>query len=419
MECAMKNRILSLGVFLGLIFSTSIAARESLEFPRFDLTITPESIKSTKFNIDGTVSTAQKDLSFILMPWHSYKFDRPGKPVESVEIKDGSKVAFAKSDSVNKVHFTGSSTMRAPKCEALEDEIYCMNNSLPNPEVLSDGSFYDVHFKLPEGYSALCADPDVIQLHGLEFQVANLAKPIVKNAGDLRISFSFPVGFVPDKRYLEFIQNQLEVDQKTLGDLPFKEIKVGAIRRGGSGEISGNASGNLILFSRTALGAPVNIQTPKKLDIEENIDDPLRKLIIAHELAHFWFGWKYLGQDGWMQEGIPQYIGLIASMRNSSPQQAEAIKSFVQKMAKKGSKEPIPNSSFSEDEIGYLRAYFQAPAALFGLGEVIGQDRLLKFLLAVYQEKRNPDFTDFESRFNSLFPDQRSKWRQVWQLADK
>ncbi len=412
----MAKTCLTLIALLTLSIPTGYANESMAQLPQFKLLITPENLHSTKINVDGTVSTSKSSLQFVLMPWHSYKFDSSGK---SIELSDGSKFNFPDSSLSHIVHFSGSSNMQAPKYFAGSDEIYCLNNSVPNPEVMSDGSYYDVQFQLPDGYSALVADKDVVQQNGLEFQIAKFGKAIIRKADKMTVKFIFPQGFTANEKYLEFIREQVQLDIKLFGRLPFNAIKVGAIRRGGSEEINGNPSGNLILFSRTALGDPVHLLSPAKMGISEDISDPLRKLIVAHELAHFWFGGRYQGQDGWMQEGLPQFFGLLAAIRSSSPAKAEALKSFFYKMAKNGPKAPIVNSKFSEDEAGYLKSYFQAPVALLLLSEEVGEDKLTHFLLSVYEENSNPKFADFDQKFRAEFPASVSKWREVWQLDAK
>jgi len=288
------------------------AAGKENSLPVFELTVTPRSLDKTEFDIDGFVRTNASRLSFVLMPWHHYEFDQNG---HSIEIKNNTEMQFADHHAVNRVHFTGTTKLQGPKSAAANGEIYCMNNSLPNPEVKSSGSFYNVRFVLPQGFTALAADRDAIQLNGLEFQIAKFSKPIFARADKTKIEFCFPQGFQAKQEYLDYFKEQLQADLKQFGKLPFSTIKIGVIRRGGSSEINGNPSGNLILYSRTALGDPVKLNSLSRLEISEDISTCLRKMIIAHELAHLWFGSQYLGKDGWMQEGIPQYIGLAAAQR--------------------------------------------------------------------------------------------------------
>ncbi|MBX9724983.1 MAG: hypothetical protein K2X81_26500, partial [Candidatus Obscuribacterales bacterium] len=127
-------------------------------------------------------------------------------------------------------------------------------------------------------------------------------------------------------------------------------------------------------------------------------------------------GSQYLGKDGWMQEGIPQYIGLVAATKSEPEPKAKALLVFFEKMAQRGTTGPIPNSRFQEESPGYERDYFQAPLALYKLGQEIGQDQLLQFLISVYKEKRDPSFDDFDKRFSKEFPKNIMLWRKLWQV---
>jgi hypothetical protein len=410
---SMRRKVSLLVSFSMLATCASAAAGQENSLPVFKLTVTPRSLDKTEFDIDGSVRTTASSLSFVLMPWHQFKFDQNG---HSIEIKNNTEIQFADHRAVNRVHFVGTTKLQGPKSAAVGEEIYCMNNSLPNPEVNSSGSFYDVRFLLPKGYTALAADRDVIQLNGLEFQIAKFSKPIFEKADSTKIEFCFPEGFQAKQEYLDYIKDQLRADLKQFGKLPFSTIKIGAIRRGGSSEINGNPSGNLILYSRTALGDPVKLNSLSQLGISEDISDGLRKMVIAHELAHLWFGSQYLGKDGWMQEGIPQYIGLVAAIKGESEPRAKAMLSFFEKMAQRGPSGPIPNSKFEEKSPGFERDYYQAPLGLYKLGEQLGHDQLLAFLISVYKENRDPVFDDFDRKFSREFPNYLPLWRKIWKL---
>ncbi|MBS1955296.1 MAG: hypothetical protein JST89_14010 [Cyanobacteria bacterium SZAS-4] len=399
-------------LLLAAVLPVPATARDN-SLPTFKLTIKPLSMEKTVFDIEGDVAITAPSLSFVLMPWHAYKFVHDGN---KVEVKDSTKIPFSDHRAANHVQFSGTTEMRGQKCVAADGEIYCLNNSLPNPEVISNGSYYDVSFVLPHGISALAADSEVIQLHGLEFQLAKLSQPIIERLNETRIEFIFPEGFQAKQEYLEYIKECLATDLKQFGKLPFSTIKIGVIRRGGTSEINGNPSGNLILFSRTALGDPVAINSLSQLDIHEDLSDGLRKLIIAHEVAHFWFGSKYLGQDGWMQEGIPQYIGLVAATKGESEQHVKAMLSFFEKKAERVLSGPIPNTKFEEESPGFERDYYQAPLVLYKLGKQMGHDRLITFLVSVYAEKRDPTFADFDRRFVRDFPSYVPLWRKLWKL---
>jgi hypothetical protein len=380
--------------------------------PRFNLTIEPASVESADLKITGSVETEEPSLSFTLMPWHSYEFSRAGK---SITVRDKTKIQFT-DEGAHSVEFEGTSHMSGEKYAASEGEIYCLNNSVPNPEVLSNGSYYNVRFVLPHGYSALVSDADVLQLNGLEFQIAQFAKPVVCQQQDVRLEFVFPRGYSARKEYLDFIKNQLAADIERIGKLPYSTIKIGVIRRGGQTEINGNPSGNLILYSRTALGDPVSLKSPAAVGITDDISVPLRKLVIAHELSHLWFGSEYLGKDGWMQEGIPQYLGWVAATNEESASTRGAMLTFFEKMSMKGSRGPIPNHPFNETDSGIIQSYYQGPLALYKVGEQIGQDKLLAFLLSVYREHRDPTFDDFNRKFADDFPAHHSLWWHLWQL---
>jgi hypothetical protein len=261
--------ILSLIMVAMLAFA---AAAKANSLPTFKMTIKPVSMEKTDFDIAGDVETSDSSLSFVLMPWHAYKFARDGK---TIEVTNNTEIHFADNRAAKRVHFNGTTQLRGQKCAAADGEIYCLNNSIPNPEVKSSGSYYDVHFVLPHGYSALAADREAIQLNGLEFQIAHFAKPIVERVGKTKLVFAFPEGFLAKREYLDYVKDQLAIDLKQFGELPFTTLKIGVLRRGGGSEINGNPSGNLILYSRTALGDPVSLSSPGKLGIDGDLTDGL------------------------------------------------------------------------------------------------------------------------------------------------
>lgn len=76
------------------------------------------------------------------------------------------------------VTFKGLLTISKGRCQALEDELYCLNNSAPNPEVDSEKSYYNVDFKLPDEFSALTPDSKIALNHGYQFQIAKLNLPL-------------------------------------------------------------------------------------------------------------------------------------------------------------------------------------------------------------------------------------------------
>jgi hypothetical protein len=369
-------------------------------------------VDKTEFKIDGFIESKAPALEFVLTPQHDYKFDIDGKPVE---VKNGTSIKLGASPS--RIHFVGTSHMHTRKCEALPDEIYCLNNSMPNPEVLSDAAYYRVEFEVPDGFSALAADGDVLQRNGLEFQIAKLAAPMRRQAGKKTIEFVFPEGFEARKVYLDYITQQLRDDVQRFGDLPYSTLKVGAIRRDAGATINGNPSGNLILFSRNAFGDSFNSPVPEKLGIKEDISDGLRKVVIAHELSHLWFGTgKFLGQDGWMVEGIPQYIGLVAATTGKK-KTAKPVIAFFEKMAEHVPKGPIVSRQLGNGGPGDERAYWVASMGLYHLGEKLGHRKLISFLLSVYSVQPNPKFDDFDRAFQKKYPKHLNSWREIWQLG--
>jgi hypothetical protein len=137
-------------------------------------------------------------------------------------------------------------------------------------------------------------------------------------------------------------------------------------------------------------------------------------MVISHELSHFWFSDRFLGRDGWMTEGIPNYLGLMAVKKSLPDDFPELLKMF-KFMDKKGLQTPIANRPFGDGD-NYIKAYYQGPLALYNIGEIIGQEELIHFLVDVYRQNSNPDFKAFESLFLRRFPNQEKNWRAAWRI---
>lgn len=251
---------------------------------------------------------------------------------------------------------------------------------------------------------------------GIEFQIARFDAPAVHTIGRYSVEYRFPVGFTPEPELENFIEKTLNNWTDAFGALPFQLVRVGAIRRGEkSGEISGSPAGNLILLSRTALKDKPNLSILKTMGIKYDLTDAMRKLVIAHELSHFWFGTKYLGKDGWMVEGIPNYLGLVAVRKESREQFAELLK-FFKTMAAQGPQDAIPNHPFGGGA-AYLRAYYQGPLALVQIGDAVGHERLIEFLARAYGNNSDPSFAEMSAAFKREFSSQSDLWDRAWRVG--
>jgi len=313
--------------------------------------------------------------------------------------------------------YDGTVTLKQGMCEAIGEEIYCRPKSYPNPEVYADRLRYNISFNLPSGITALTPDTSLSLNNGILFQLAKFKPAVVHRTPHFFIEYIFPEDFNADTKNFQFAEKTLETYYENFGSLAFDHIRVGAIRRGEkTGEISGSPGGNLILFSRTAFGDPANLKGLERMGITRDISDALRKMIIAHELSHFWFSDLYLGHDGWMIEGIPNYLGLIAVKKNLPDDFPELVKMFVF-ADKQGKQSPIPNRPFGEGD-DYIKAYYQGPLALYRIGEAIGHDELIHFIANIYRQNSDPSFKEFESLFLSRFPEHVSVWRQAWRIQD-
>lgn len=150
--------------------------------------------------------------------------------------------------------------------------------------------------------------------------------------------------------------------------------------------------------------------------VAEDVDQ-FRKLVIAHELSHFWFGCRYFGKDGWMVEGIPQYLG-IYSVLMENVAAAEPLLKFSKYLDQMIPQDPIPNNPFSENKTLYIKAYYQGPLALYRIGESIGHENLLEFIGTVFERNSNPDFSCFDQQFKRVFPDKHDEWMRAWRIKE-
>jgi len=154
------------------------------------------------------------------------------------------------------------------------------------------------------------------------------------------------------------------------------------------------------------------------LGITDDVADQFRKLVIAHELSHFWFGCNYQGKDGWMLEGIPQYLGMFA-VQKESKEKVAALIAFTEYLDKQIPQDAIPNSPFGQSKVLNIRSYYQGSLALFRIGENIGHENLIKLLTSVYRKNPNPTFADFNNDFKNSYPDHIDFWRKAWRLEEK
>lgn len=387
------------------------------QVPVFDLTITPRTMTEVRLGMQGSIAFCRKDgtrVNFSIPEHSSFTFTLNGRPLDVADPKGIIWKCDENNEGGNKIYFKGESSP-AKKCAASKGEIYCLNNSAPNPEIYADAARYELNFVLPAEYGALTPDKEIELKTGIQFQLAVFNKPFAHKTDRMSFEYTFPKDFSPEQRYLDFIQSVFGRYAETFGELPYRKLKVGVIRREeAQGTISGAPSGNLILFSRTALKDPPKIELPPDMGITRDLADPMRKLIIAHELSHFWFGDKYAGRAGWMVEGIPQYLGLIEVLRDSAENFAELTK-FFEYIAKQPPAEEISNSSLNSPN-GYIKAYYQAPVALLHIGNAVGQDKLVELLKDVFSRNADPSFQDFTDKFLALFPSKRELWESEWHL---
>ncbi|MGE0494556.1 MAG: hypothetical protein AB7S38_35430 [Vulcanimicrobiota bacterium] len=358
------------------------------EWPIFRLRVRPQSLATTTFAIRGTVVLPAHHPPLRLLTQEGQEYGLP--EVLPADLREFS--------------LAGTSRVDHPRCQATGDEIYCLTRVGLQPELEVPAALYEVDFELPDGYAALISDPTVPQSQGLVFQVARLAPPFARG----RFQFVFPLDFDYEPKYLDWIVDSTSWLEERFGPLGLETIKVGAIGRGGNTQISGTPSGNLILYSRTALGAAVDHRALGPESGPELVE-PLRRLVIAHEISHFWFGLRYLGHDGWMVEGIPQYLAWRV-VAEEFPIQAPVLLAFFERMARANSK-PVAHATLEENPLG---AYYQGPLVLHQLGEAVGHGELIQMLQAVYKAHNDPTFEDFEREFQTRFPANSRLWAQQW-----
>lgn len=382
-------------------------ASQAVADPTFDLVIHADS-KLTPLTISGTIADpAQTSVKFAeTTALAGYTLTGPEGPIDLKR----------KTTSGLPVKFSGTFSQRSgDKFRTGDDEVYCLNRVFPNPEVEADGAYYKVKFDLPAGYRGLASDPGVRQEHGLAFQIARLQEPKKTRVDSMDVEYNWPQDFNPDARYVAWFEQCLAQDLKLLGPLAISKLRVGAIRRGGRKEVNGSPSGNLILYSRSALGGEFDPSAPAGLELQSDLSDGLKKLAIARELAHFWYGQAWHGTQGWMTEGVAQYVALV-NLRQDPGVNQEDVRKFLE-AGGKSVRGPIPAAGLEGDD--YIRAYYQAPRALWELGEIVGHEKFLRELNYVFAGHPNPEFEDFESYHLTVHPRHKALWKSVWKLEEK
>jgi len=213
--------------------------------PHFDMSIRPISLDCPSFAIKGSIAipgTGKKIVNLSMMPGLKYKFAVNGSEV----VPDEKNVITLECNPMNPesrlIRFEGNSQIQNPKCQAFGDELFCLNNCPPNPEILTDGSSrYKIRFDLPTGYQAITFDSEIPSSIGIQFHIAKFQKPILRKSANFTFEYFFPEGFKAEEQYFDFLEKTLEDRRMYFGDLGFKLIRVGAIRRGEEkGEISGS-----------------------------------------------------------------------------------------------------------------------------------------------------------------------------------
>lgn len=387
--------------------------------PHFDLIIRPVSLWRPHFAVKGSVAIPGhvEKVEFTRIPGQEFIFRVNG--IEQSLDESGMLVRPVSALSTEPwlVAFEGISQLRAPKSLASGDEVYCLNNCPPSPEILTDApSSYNVKYDLPPGYSAISFDSEIPSSMGLQFQIARFQPPIIRKTRNFSFEYVFPEGFNADSAYLDFLETTMEKWFELFGSPGFTTVRIGVIRRGeAKGEINGSPCGNLILLSRSALGGKVDLSGLTAMGIDNSSATQFRKMVIAHELSHFWFGVKFTGHDGWMTEGIPQYLGICA-VRQETPDQVRPLLVFTEHLDKMIPQDAIPDNPFSDDQILYIKAYYQGSLALFRIGEMIGHENLHGLLRAVFDENKNPAFADFDRHFKQLYPEKHQDWLKAWRV---
>ncbi len=408
--------------FTALAVSMSGAEADE-SFPKYKLNITVPSLKELVLKIDGSVTCPTESPTFAILPGRDYKYDINGAPLKvsdqvPLQLGAADKTQPSKSPQKNAliVHFQGTTTLPpSSKVQASEEEFYCLNKVYPNPEILADGGFYQCEFHVPPDFSILWPHSDVVQRNGLQFQVAKMAPIRSIDTKSMGLQIQMPADFKPEEKYVEFLGSVLDKYVDRFGALSFSTLLLGAIKRGKDTEVNGSPSGDLILFSRTALGAPLNENSSHPFGSTVDLSDPIRRLVIAHEISHLWFGDKFLGDEGWMAEGIPQYLGILESVKTVDNAHGKALLSFLSKVAQTASQKPIPGADLSTQD-GMILSNYSAPLALYAIGEKVGHDTLIALITDVYDKKRKPVFADFDTAFKSKFPQFADDWTRLWQL---
>lgn len=383
--------------------------------PTISFTLTPISMDQRIFKTEGHISPCVKQntpAKIFLPPGVDVKVSKDGR---TLKVDQKNEIIVQCEEASSDLLFKGKVRLNPGMCEASDSEIYCRPNSYPNPEVYADRLRYNILFNLPSGITALIPDPSITLNNGILFQLGKFKPAKIKNTTHFTIEYIFPENFNADVSNFPFIEETLESYFENFGPLSFDHIRIGAIKRGEkTNEITGNPGGNLILFSRTAFGASVSMKGLDQMGITRDLTDAFRKMIISHELSHFWFSDRFLGLDGWMTEGIPNYLGLMA-VKKSLPEDFPELLKMFKFMDKKGLQTPIPNRPFGEGD-DYIKAYYQGPLALYRIGESIGQEELIHFIVDVYRQNSNPNFNAFESLFLKRYPDQEKVWREAWRI---
>ncbi|KAF1082244.1 MAG: hypothetical protein GQF41_1884 [Candidatus Rifleibacterium amylolyticum] len=414
-----KNSLMAMALFILAATNCLIAGEICGNFaPHYDLLIRPVSMTLVRFAVKGSVRIpADVDrIAFADIPWQKFTFSVGN--VEQTPDKDGTIYRPEGCREASwQIDFAGVSALRPPKSAASDDEIYCLNNFPPNPEIITDkAAFYQIRFDLPAGYKAITFNRELSSAIGIQFQIARFQEPIIRKTKNFTFEYVFPENFSADEEYMLFLENTMEKWSALFGNPGFNLVRIGVIRRGeAKGEINGSPCGNLILLSRSALGGKVDLSGMAGLGITADDGLQFRKMVLAHELSHFWFGVRFTGSDGWMTEGIPQYLGMCA-VRGEGVDQVIPLLKFTEYLDKMIPQDAIPGKPFSEEQVNYIRAYYQGSLALYRIGEKIGHEQLQALINDVFAKNPNPEFADFDSLFRELYPDRLAEWTKAWRL---
>lgn len=162
-------------IFAVLLCAGAVSAADLAYTPQFDLIIRPASFSRPTFAVKGTVTIPGyvDHVNVAGIPWQKFVFKVAD--VEQQLDEEGliMRPAGLPVSAAWQVAFEGLSELRPPKSMATGDEIYCLNNFPPNPELITDNpSRYNVRFDLPAGYSAISFDGKLTSAMGLQFQIA-------------------------------------------------------------------------------------------------------------------------------------------------------------------------------------------------------------------------------------------------------